>query len=91
MAKDVGEPVLHCLVAGVLMDAGLSSTSPSAPRSRAERRAQALRAESAATDALTVLGHKWVLRIIHELGDRTQLGKPLIHVHPDLLEVTGTG
>ncbi len=54
------------------MDAGLSSTSPSAPRSRAERRAQALRAESAATDALTVLGHKWVLRIIRELGVRTQ-------------------
>lgn len=56
----------------VLMDAGLSSTSPSAPRSRAERRADALRSECAATAALTVLGHKWVLRIIRELGAGTQ-------------------
>ena len=44
------------------MDAGLSSTSPAAPRSRAARRAE----------ALTVLGHKWVLRIIRELGAGTQ-------------------
>ena len=54
------------------MDAGLSSTLPSAPRSRAARRAEALRAESPATDALNVLGHKWVLRIIRQLGERTQ-------------------
>jgi len=54
------------------MDAGLSSTSPAAPRSRAARRAEALRAEGAATEALTVLGHKWVLRIIRELGAGTQ-------------------
>lgn len=54
------------------MDAALSSPIPSAPRSRAERRAEALRAECAATEALTVLGHKWVLRIIRELGTRTQ-------------------
>lgn len=54
------------------MDSGLSSTSPMGHRSRAERRADALRAECAATEALTVLGHKWVLRIIRELGSRTQ-------------------
>jgi DNA-binding HxlR family transcriptional regulator len=54
------------------MDAGLSSTLPAAPRSRAARRAEALRAESPATDALNVLGHKWVLRIIRQLGERTQ-------------------
>ncbi|MCA1588667.1 MAG: helix-turn-helix transcriptional regulator [Chloroflexi bacterium] len=54
------------------MDAGLSSTLPGAPRSRAARRAEALRAESPATDALNVLGHKWVLRIIRQLGERTQ-------------------
>lgn len=54
------------------MDAGLSSTLPGAPRSRAARRAEALRAESPATEALNVLGHKWVLRIIRQLGERTQ-------------------
>lgn len=55
------------------MDAGLSGPNPSHhPRSRAERRAEALRAEGAATDALNVLGHKWVLRIIRALGERTQ-------------------
>lgn len=43
-----------------------------APRSRAERRAAAQAAESAATAALTVLGQKWVMRIVRELGDRTQ-------------------
>jgi len=53
------------------MDVGLSSTA-SAPRSRAERRAAAVRAESAATAALNVLGQKWVMRIIRALGDRTQ-------------------
>jgi DNA-binding HxlR family transcriptional regulator len=53
------------------MDAGLQHTPP-APRSRAERRAAAQRAECAATAALTVLGQKWVLRIIRALGDRTQ-------------------
>src|SRR3989337_474348 len=56
----------------VLMDAGLSNTPPGTPRSRAARRAEALRAESPATDALNVLGHKWVLRIIRQLGERTQ-------------------
>ena len=54
------------------MEPGLASTAPAAPRSRAERRAEALRAESAATAALNILGHKWVLRIIRELGQRTQ-------------------
>ena len=53
------------------MDAGLTPTAP-APRSRAERRAAAQRAESAATAALNVLGRKWVMRIIRALGDRTQ-------------------
>jgi DNA-binding HxlR family transcriptional regulator len=54
------------------MDAGLHSTASPASRSRAVRRAAAQRAECAATAALTVLGQKWVLRIIRELGDRTQ-------------------
>src|SRR3712207_1514133 len=53
------------------MEPGLSA-SPSASRSRAVRRAAAQRAESAATAALTVLGQKWVMRIIRELGDRRQ-------------------
>lgn len=53
------------------MDAGLSQTPP-APRSRAARRAEAQRAECAATAALNVLGQKWVLRIIRALGERTQ-------------------
>jgi DNA-binding HxlR family transcriptional regulator len=58
------------------MDAGLQPRSPAAPptapRSRAERRAQAHRAESAATAALTILGQKWVMRIIRALGEGTQ-------------------
>lgn len=59
------------------MDAGLQQTppahpSPPASRSRAERRAAALRAECAATAALNVLGQKWVLRIIRSLGEQTQ-------------------
>jgi DNA-binding HxlR family transcriptional regulator len=54
------------------MDAGLSQPSSPSPRSRAERRAAAQRAENAATAALTVLGQKWVLRIIRALGDETQ-------------------
>jgi DNA-binding HxlR family transcriptional regulator len=54
------------------MDAGLSHPPSATPRSRAARRAEALRAESAATAALTVLGQKWVLRIIRALGQRTQ-------------------
>jgi DNA-binding HxlR family transcriptional regulator len=56
------------------MDAALSPTpSHAAPaRSRAERRAAAQAAECAATAALTVLGQKWVMRIVRELGDRTQ-------------------
>ena len=32
----------------------------------------ALRAECPATEALTILGHKWVLRIIRELGAGTR-------------------
>jgi len=63
------------------MDAGLPQTSstshvaspsPTVPRSRAERRAAAARAECAATAALNVLGQKWVLRIIRSLGEQTQ-------------------
>jgi DNA-binding HxlR family transcriptional regulator len=54
------------------MDAGVSPATPSPHRSRAERRAEALRAETAATAALNVLGQKWVMRIIRALGDRTQ-------------------
>ena len=54
------------------MDAGLHSDSPVPHRSRAERRAAAQRAENAATAALTILGQKWVLRIVRELGTRTQ-------------------
>src|SRR6187397_823115 len=54
------------------MDAGLSPATPTPHRSRAARRAEALRAETAATAALNVLGQKWVLRIIRALGDRTQ-------------------
>jgi len=47
--------------------------SPRAPhRSRAERRAAALRSECAATAALSVLGQKWVMRIVRVLGERTQ-------------------
>jgi len=49
---------------------------PAAPRpphrSRAERRAAALRSEGAATAALNVLGQKWVMRIVRVLGERTQ-------------------
>jgi DNA-binding HxlR family transcriptional regulator len=54
------------------MDAGLTPTPPAMPRSRAARRAAAQRAECAATAALTVLGQKWVMRIVRVLGDRTQ-------------------
>jgi DNA-binding HxlR family transcriptional regulator len=54
------------------MDAGLDSASPAGHRSRAARRAEAQRAECAATAALTTLGQKWVLRIVRELGQRTQ-------------------
>ena len=54
------------------MDAGLSHSSPPASRSRAARRAEAQRAECAATAALNVLGQKWVLRIVRVLGERTQ-------------------
>jgi DNA-binding HxlR family transcriptional regulator len=54
------------------MDAGLQHQPSATPRSRAERRAAALRAECAATSALNVLGQKWVLRIIRALGDETQ-------------------
>jgi DNA-binding HxlR family transcriptional regulator len=54
------------------MDAGLSASAPTPHRSRAARRAEAQRAECAATAALNVLGQKWVMRIIRALGDRTQ-------------------
>jgi DNA-binding HxlR family transcriptional regulator len=58
------------------MDAGLDAspngTANGTHRSRAERRAAAQRAECAATAALTILGQKWVLRIVRELGLRTQ-------------------
>jgi DNA-binding HxlR family transcriptional regulator len=53
------------------MDAGLTQP-PALPRSRAARREEARRAECAATAALTVLGQKWVLRIVRALGERTQ-------------------
>ena len=52
------------------MDAALPHATT--PRSRAERRAAAQASECAATAALTVLGQKWVMRIVRELGDRTQ-------------------
>jgi DNA-binding HxlR family transcriptional regulator len=54
------------------MDAGLPLSPPAASRSRAARRAEAQRAECAATAALNVLGQKWVLRIIRALGERTR-------------------
>jgi len=54
------------------MDAGLSHTPPAASRSRAARRAEAQRAECAATAALNVLGQKWVMRIVRALGEHTQ-------------------
>jgi DNA-binding HxlR family transcriptional regulator len=60
------------------MDAGTSRPDTAdarlstLPRSRAERRAAAQRSECAATQALNVLGQKWVLRIIRALGERTQ-------------------
>ena len=54
------------------MDAGLPHPTPAVTRSRAARRAEAQRAECAATAALNVLGQKWVMRIIRALGDRTQ-------------------
>ena len=54
------------------MDAGLSQPPLTTPRSRAARRAAAQHAECAATAALTVLGQKWVMRIVRELGGRTQ-------------------
>ena len=54
------------------MDAGLPHPTPAVTRSRAARRAEAQRAECAATAALNVLGQKWVMRIIRSLGERTQ-------------------
>ena len=44
---------------------------PAPTRSRAERRASAISTD-ASTVALTVLGQKWVMRIIRALGTRTQ-------------------
>lgn len=56
------------------MDAGLSAQPhvAASPRSRAQRRAVAMRQDAATTAALTILGQKWVLRIIRALSDRTQ-------------------
>jgi len=54
------------------MEPGLNAPSPRTHRSRAVRRAEAQRAECAATAALNVLGQKWVLRIVRALGERTQ-------------------
>ena len=54
------------------MDAGPPHPTPAVTRSRAARRAEAQRAECAATAALNVLGQKWVMRIIRSLGERTQ-------------------
>src|SRR5918992_6372964 len=54
------------------MEPGLGQTPSPPPRSRAARRAEALRSESASTTALIVLGQKWVMRIIRALGERTQ-------------------
>jgi len=54
------------------MDAGPQAPHPTPHHSRAERRARAARTESAATAAMTVLGQKWVLRIIRSLGAHTQ-------------------
>ena len=54
------------------MDAAPYAPPAVATRSRAERRAEAQRAECAATAALNVLGQKWVLRIVRVLGARTQ-------------------
>jgi DNA-binding HxlR family transcriptional regulator len=55
------------------MDAGLSAPPQSAPhRSRAERRAVALRQDAATVAAFTILGQKWVLRIIRALSEKTQ-------------------
>jgi DNA-binding HxlR family transcriptional regulator len=65
------------IVRRLMMDpaphAAPSNGLPRAPhRSRAERRAAALRSECAATAALNVLGQKWVMRIVRALGERTQ-------------------
>ncbi|MDQ3880121.1 MAG: helix-turn-helix transcriptional regulator [Chloroflexota bacterium] len=49
------------------MEAGV----PAPSRSRAERRAQPIQAD-ASTAALTILGQKWVMRIIRTLGTQTQ-------------------
>jgi DNA-binding HxlR family transcriptional regulator len=60
------------------MDAGLRASHPAlppagtGPRVRAARREAAQRAECAATAALTILGQKWVLRIIRSLGEETR-------------------
>jgi DNA-binding HxlR family transcriptional regulator len=53
------------------MDGSLETASAHV-RSRAERRAAALRAQCAGTAALNVLGQKWVLHIVRALGERTQ-------------------
>ena len=56
-----------------MMDPAPHAPSQRVPhRSRAERRAAALRSECAATEALNVLGQKWVMRIVRVLGERTQ-------------------
>ena len=53
------------------MEPGFQAPLPT-PTRRADRRARADSADVAATAALTILGQKWVLRIIHSLGDHTQ-------------------
>jgi len=60
---DAGQPSPH---------AGTTNEHNGTYRSRAERRAAAQRSECAATAALTILGQKWVMRIVRELGLHTQ-------------------
>jgi DNA-binding HxlR family transcriptional regulator len=46
--------------------------APAPARSRAARRAAARQSQCAAIEALTVLGQKWVLRIVRELGGQAR-------------------
>jgi len=61
---DAGQPTPHA--------GATNGHTNGAHRSRAERRAAAQDSECAATAALTVLGQKWVLRIVRELGTGAQ-------------------
>jgi DNA-binding HxlR family transcriptional regulator len=54
------------------MEPAPQASTANGTRSRAARRAAAQRSECAATTALNTLGQKWVLRIVRELGARTQ-------------------